>query len=434
MRRKSGFNKLLGKTLFYIIVVGIAFIILLPIYFILSISFMSDQEAYDWPINMYPTFTNSFKLEESRAIESGYLLSVYSNAQKKYVTIFEGEDVDEILHYTENKTNCSIPKDLFLEKAEEMRIITEKNRVEIDQIYLKIDSINTDIRKINSDITKLRKNLKLVQDQESMQDMKIEFEKELNEKELEKTTFEKELAQAQKDLESLNSTNFSIFKNIFANYVTFFQVTADSLGALFRSIQVALLTVLISLTIGGMAGYAFARYVFKGKNVLKLSVLFVRMFPGIAIAMPMVIILANMGFYDKPIGLSFVYSVGQIGLTTWITASVFMGIPVELEEAAMVFGRSKIGAFLKVTLPLALPGLAASALYSFIGSWAETAQAIVLTQFNPTFPVVVYQTMVGAKGMVNLIAAGGITMALPAVLFTLIIRKYILQMWGGVTV
>lgn len=434
MRRKSGFNKLLGKTLFYIIVVGIAFIILLPIYFILSISFMSDQEAYDWPINMYPTFTNSFKLEESRTIENGYLLSVYSNAQKKYVTIFEGEDVDEILHYTENKTNCSIPEDLFLEKAEEMRTITEKNRVEIDQIYLKIDSINTDIRKINSDMTKLRKNLKLVQDQESMQDMKIEFEKELNEKELEKATFEEELAQAQKDLEPLNSTNFSIFKNIFANYVTFFQVTADSLGALFRSIQVALLTVLISLTIGGMAGYAFARYVFKGKNVLKLSVLFVRMFPGIAIAMPMVIILANMGFYDKPIGLSFVYSVGQIGLTTWITASVFMGIPVELEEAAMVFGRSKIGAFLKVTLPLALPGLAASALYSFIGSWAETAQAIVLTQFNPTFPVVVYQTMVGAKGMVNLIAAGGITMALPAVLFTLIIRKYILQMWGGVTV
>jgi len=434
MRRKRGFNKLLGKTLFYIIVVGIAFIILLPIYFILSISFMSDQEAYDWPINMYPTFTNSFKLEESRTIENGYLLSVYSNAQKKYVTIFEGEDVDEILHYTENKTNCNIPMDLFLKKAEKMRTITEKNREEIDQIYLKIDSINTDIRKINSDMTKLRKNLKLVQDQESMQDMKIKFEKELNEKEFEKIAFEQELAHAQKDLESLNSTNFSIFKNIFANYVTFFQVTADSLGALFRSIQVALFTVLISLTIGGMAGYAFAKYVFKGKNVLKLSVLFVRMFPGIAIAMPMVIILANMGFYDKPIGLSFVYSVGQIGLTTWITASVFMGIPVELEEAAMVFGRSKIGAFLKVTLPLALPGLAASALYSFIGSWAETAQAIVLTQFNPTFPVVVYQTMVGAKGMVNLIAAGGITMALPAVLFTLIIRKYILQMWGGVTV
>nr|WP_240739536.1 ABC transporter permease subunit [Marinitoga lauensis] len=84
-------------------------------------------------------------------------------------------------------------------------------------------------------------------------------------------------------------------------------------------------------------------------------------------------------------------------MTIWITASIFMGISVELEEAAMIFGTSRFGAFIKITLPLALPGLAASAMYAFIGSWAETAQAIVLTQFNPTFPVVVYQTLVGLK-------------------------------------
>ena len=362
------------------------------------------------------------------------MLSIYSNAQKKFVTIFDGEDIDEILHYTKNKTNCDISKDLFLEKTEEVKLVTEKNIDKINEYYSEIDNINNEIRKLNSGLTKLRKNLKLVQDQESMQDMKEKFEKDIAEQESEKEILELNLSRLEEDLEEINSTRFSSFKNIFANYVTFFQVTADSLGALFRSIQVALLTVLISLSIGGMAGYAFARYMFNGKNVLKLSVLFVRMFPGIAIAMPMVIILANMGFYDKPLGLSLVYSVGQIGLTTWITASVFMGIPVELEEAAMIFGGSKLTAFMKVTLPLALPGLAASALYSFIGSWNETAQAIVLTQFNPTFPVVVYQTMVGAKGMVNLVAAGGVAMALPAVIFTLIIRRYILQMWGGVTV
>ena len=63
----------------------------------------------------------------------------------------------------------------------------------------------------------------------------------------------------------------------------------------------------------------------------------------------------------------------------------------------------------------------------------ETIQAIVLTQANPTFPVVVYQTLVGSKGMVHLVTAGGVAMALPAVVFTLIIRKYILRLWGGVT-
>ncbi|MBN1487314.1 MAG: carbohydrate ABC transporter permease, partial [Anaerolineae bacterium] len=176
------------------------------------------------------------------------------------------------------------------------------------------------------------------------------------------------------------------------------------------------------------------RYVFKGRDALKFSVLFVRMFPGVAIAMPMVIILANMGLYDKPLGLSLVYSVGSIALTVWITASIFMGIPVELEEAAQVFGTTRIGAFLRVTLPLSLPGLAACAMYAFLGAWNETVSAIVLTQFHPTFSVVVYQTLVGATGQVHLAAAGGMAMGLPSVIFTFFIRKYINQMWGGVTV
>ncbi len=183
-----------------------------------------------------------------------------------------------------------------------------------------------------------------------------------------------------------------------------------------------------------MAGYAFARYTFRGRNILKFSVLFVRMFPAVAIAMPMVIILANMGFYDNPIGLSLVYSVGSIALTVWITASIFMGIPVSLEEAAQVFGATKLQAFMRVTLPLALPGLAACAMYAFLGAWNETVSAIILTQFNPTFSVIVYQTTLGAVGQVNLAAAGGMVMALPTLIFTFFIRRYIQQMWGGVTI
>ena len=227
---------------------------------------------------------------------------------------------------------------------------------------------------------------------------------------------------------------FGLSRDWFANYRTFFRVTRDAKGAVRRSIVTALLTIAISLAVGGLAGYAFARYAFRGRNALKLGVLFVRMFPGVSVAIPMVIILGRIGLYDNPVGLSLAYAVGQIGLTVWITASVFLGIPVELEEAAQVFGASRAGAFWRVTLPLALPGLAACAMYAFIASWNETIQAIVLTQLHPTFPVVVYQSLVGAKGMAPLSAAGGVAMALPAVVFTLMIRKYILRMWGGVTV
>jgi len=235
-------------------------------------------------------------------------------------------------------------------------------------------------------------------------------------------------------LDQQNEVYFKSYKGLLHNYKTFFRITRDAVPALIRSLQVAGLTILISLSIGGMAGYAFARYIFVGKNALKVSVLFVRVFPAVAIAMPMVIILASIGFYDKPIGLSLVYSIGTIALTIWITASIFMGIPVELEEVAQIFGATKLRTFINITLPLALPGLAACAMFAFIGAWNETVSAIILTQFNPTFAVVVYQSVLGAVDQVNLAAAGGILMALPMVLFTLFIRKYINQMWGGVKI
>ena len=83
---------------------------------------------------------------------------------------------------------------------------------------------------------------------------------------------------------------------------------------------------------------------------------------------------------------------------------------------------------------MALPGLAAAAMYAFLGAWNETLSALILTQFNPTFAVVVYQSLVGATGQVNLAAAGGIVMAIPTVIFTYFIRRYIQQMWGGITI
>ncbi|MDA3956375.1 carbohydrate ABC transporter permease [Oceanispirochaeta sp.] len=227
---------------------------------------------------------------------------------------------------------------------------------------------------------------------------------------------------------------FTLKKGLFSNYSRFFSLYSGALPSVMASLTTALLTIAISLSIGGMAGYAFARYIFKGKNLLKLSVLFVRMFPPVAIALPMVIILGKMGLYDKPAGLSLIYSINQISLSIWITASIFMGIPESLEEAAQIFGTTRVGAFFRITLPLAVPGLAACAMYSFIYSWNEVINALILTQFNPTLPVIVYRSLLGANAQVHLIAAGSVAQALPAIVFTLFIRKYILQMWGGVKV
>jgi len=338
-------------TSLYIIVTGLVAIILLPIYFVVSLSFLSTREAYRYPLPLYPALETKFELTHGKR---GYMLSVYDRVESEYRTIKDTSDLEDM--------------SLFMK----YQLGTPMTVAEI----------------------------------------------------------EREVAR----LETQDVIRFSHRRNLLSNYQTFFKVTRNAVPALTRSLQICALTIVISLSIGGMAGYAFARYIFKGRNALKFSVLFVRMFPGVAIAMPMVIILADLGFYDKPMGLALVYSVGSIALTVWITASIFMGIPVSLEEAALVFGATKLQAFRRITLPLALPGLAACAMYAFLGAWNETISAIILTQFNPTFSVVVYQTLIGATGQVNLAAAGGIAMALPAIVFTFFIRRYIHQMWGGVTV
>jgi multiple sugar transport system permease protein len=351
-KQRSNIKKAARQTTLYIVVVSLVIVLLTPVFFLATTSFMSNREAYTYPLPVLPSARVSLQLETT---EKGFMLSIRNRKTDEYETLLETDDINKFSYYTETYLNLKITEEeaaaLFLNTSEAGGLLHFKERV-----------------------------------------------------------------------------------NWFNNYKVFFTITRDIIPALIRSLQICLFTIIISLSIGGLAGYAFARYIFKGRDALKFSVLFVRMFPAVAIAMPMIIILANMGLYDQPLGLSLVYSVGQIGLTVWITASIFMGIPVTLEEAALVFGSNKFGAFMKITFPLALPGLAACAMYAFLGAWNETVAAIVLTQFKPTFAVVVYQTLLGATGQVNLLAAGGLAMALPAVIFTLFIRKYINQMWGGVSV
>lgn len=351
-KKKRTLKKAAFHTVFYILLTGLVIGILTPVYFIVTLSFLSTREAYKYPLPMTPALRMYFELKEG---ERGYLISVWDRVDKEYQTIMDTDDLEKIRVYFDAQLGITITT---------------------EEIQEQIDKFETTGQPVY----------------------------------------------------------FSERRNLISNYETFFSVTRDAVPALIRSLEIAAITILISLSIGGMAGYAFARYLFRGRDALKFSVLFVRMFPGVAIAIPMVIILANMGLFDQPLGLALIYSVGAIGLTVWITASIFLGIPVSLEEAAMVFGATKLQAFIKITLPLAFPGLAAAAMYTFLGAWNETVAAIILTQFHPTFSVVVYQTLLGATGQVNLAAAGGISMAIPAVFFTFFLRRYINQMWGGMTV
>jgi len=218
-------------------------------------------------------------------------------------------------------------------------------------------------------------------------------------------------------------------KTVFRNYGKFFDVFNGAGDAFINSVQAAVYTIILALTIGGSLGYALARTSIKGKDAIGIGALIVRMFPTIAISVSAAVLLINFGLFDSMIGLAIVYAIPNIGLTAWITKGIFMGVNKELEEASLVFGATKLQTFRKITLPLVLPAFAASSMYAFITAWNDTGVALLLTNKNQTLSLLLYNS-IGGSGSVQYAAAGSILLITPALIFTFFLRRYINQLWG----
>jgi ABC-type sugar transport system, permease component len=244
---------------------------------------------------------------------------------------------------------------------------------------------------------------------------------------------EKEMGDLLARAKAEGEVRVALRKSVLRNYEVFLILADGTFPALLVSLRAAAWTIAISLTLGGLSGYTLARMDFRMKGAINLGLLVVRMFPIVAISIPMVIYIMKMNLYDTPLSLAIVYSVPNIALTAWITNSIFRGISVELEEAAMVFGASRLRTFFSITAPLAFPALVASSLYAFLAAWNDTITALVMTNEHPTLAMVVYRT-VGNSTIPNVPAAGAIVLLIPSLVFTFVIKNYINQMWGNVKI
>ena len=195
-----------------------------------------------------------------------------------------------------------------------------------------------------------------------------------------------------------------------------------------NSIIVAALTIVISFALGLPAGYSLARFVFKGKDLFKLSIIGLRMFPVIVLAIPLVVIYLRLGLADTLLGVALAHTAMSLPFVVLITSSLFAGIPIDYEEAGMVFGLSRAEAFFRITMPLALPGLAAAAIFVFIMSWNEVFIASILTLVNRTLPADILVSALNAPDPLKF--AAGFIMVLPAMIFVFFARKYLIQVWG----
>ena len=199
--------------------------------------------------------------------------------------------------------------------------------------------------------------------------------------------------------------------------------------ATLNSLIVALLTVVVGLALGGPAAYALARLRFRGREAFRAVVLVTRMFPIAILAIPLAAIFVRLGLYDNLISVALVHTAMALPFVILIVVGVFVGLSHEVEEAAETLGCSRWGAFLRVALPPAAPGLAAAAIFAFVISWNEVFAASILTVRTRTLPAQVLASLSTSPLALKLVA--GFFMVLPAVVFIVLIRRYVRMVWGS---
>ncbi|MFD5711550.1 sugar ABC transporter permease [Streptomyces pharetrae] len=149
----------------------------------------------------------------------------------------------------------------------------------------------------------------------------------------------------------------------------------DFLSWLQNSLIVVGLTTLIGVFISATTGYAVSRFRFPGMRPLMWMLLLTQMFPVAVLIVPLYNLLADLGLLNQPIGLVVTYLTVAVPFCAWMMKGYFDGIPVEIDEAGRVDGLNPFGTFWRLVLPLARPGLAVTAFYTFITGWAEVAYA-----------------------------------------------------------
>jgi multiple sugar transport system permease protein len=211
----------------------------------------------------------------------------------------------------------------------------------------------------------------------------------------------------------------------------FFLNSRGILPGTINSITVAMITLVLSTIIAAPAGYAISRYIFRGRDTYRLSILAVRAFPVVILAIPLAVVFINFRIYDSVYSLALMHTALTLPTTILVISSVFASIPYELEEAAQVFGCTPLRAFRTVVLPLAAPGIAAAAIFTFVMSWNEVFAASILTVRNRTLPAQVLSALNQSSEAYQF--AGAFFMMIPALIFIFVIRRYLFNMWGQVT-
>jgi len=218
-----------------------------------------------------------------------------------------------------------------------------------------------------------------------------------------------------------------IFKPTLQNYQEVIE-GGDFAKYLFNSLTVGVSTVLISMVLGIFAAFGFARFKFRSNFMMRMAALIPQMLPPIIILVPMFVLFTSLKLVDTKLALVICYLTFTMPLSMWMMIGFFEEVPVELEESAMIDGCSRLRAMLTIELPIAVPGLAATAVISFIYCWNEFLYAVILTGRGArTLPVMITSFMTTKAILRGRIAATGSLVLLPVLVFALIFKRYLIR-------
>ncbi len=212
------------------------------------------------------------------------------------------------------------------------------------------------------------------------------------------------------------------------NYGTLFDFPPGLPRVTFNSAVISVLTVVITLAISTLGGYAFARFKFWGRDALFLLTLSILMVPYATLLIPLYVLLNKLGLTNSLVGVSLMIAMFQLPFATYMMRISFEAIPRDIEESAMIDGCGTFSALWRIMLPSVTPGLVTVGLFAFLAAWNDFfAPLILLTDPNQQpLPVAVANLRQQTMGVINYGAteAGVVVMALPCVLLFLVLQRY----------
>lgn len=209
------------------------------------------------------------------------------------------------------------------------------------------------------------------------------------------------------DLAEADATNYGTLK-------------VDFLSPVINSVIIAVGAVLVSLVAGMPAGYALARFSFRGKEDLAFLILGFRFAPVLLVILPLFQVFQAIGLYDSYLGMIWVYQVITLPMIVWLSRSYVADIPVEIEEAASISGASRARVIWHIVLPLLKPGLIGAALLVFLLAWHNFALGLMLTAKNAPVTVALLKLLNPGVNFYPVVAAGlVVSMIVPVVLILL---------------